>query len=150
MTTLHFKLLTPTAVIPSKAYKDDAGYDLSADLGLGEELTIFPGRRALIETNVAACPPEGSYLRVAPRSGLAHKNGVDVLAGVVDRGYRDGIGVILLNTGSEKIVVKHGDKVAQVIPTQLAPVEELIVLGYGEGELPESSRGTKGYGSSGR
>lgn len=142
---LLFKRLSATAIIPKKAKTDDAGWDLSADLGLGEELTIYPGRRAVIPTNIAVACPSGTYMRIAPRSGLAVKHGIDTLAGVVDAGYRDGIGVVLLNTGDSLFVIKHGDRIAQGIVEMLAPISSMEIVD----ELPSSDRGTGGFGSTG-
>lgn len=145
---LLFKRLSNTAYAPTKAHEDDAGYDLRADLGIGNEIAIFPRSRLLVATNITFCPPENTYVRIAPRSGLALKNGIDTFAGVVDRGYRDGIGVILYNSGEQVFVVRHGDKIAQAIVELIAPIEELIDVG--SADLPSSVRGTAGYGSTGR
>lgn len=148
---LLFKHLSATSVTPVRAKENDAGYDLFADLGIGEEVKLFPQARLLIKTNVAACPPVGSYIRIAPRSGLANSHGIMTLAGVVDQGYRDGIGVILYNSGSSVLTIKHADKIAQAIVEQLAPIGEVLSIPYGDSqELPSSDRGKNGYGSSGR
>lgn len=148
---LLFKHLSPSATTPRRAKEDDAGYDLFADLGFGEEVKLFPQNRILVKTNVAACPPEGSYIRVAPRSGLAVKHGIMTLAGVVDRGYRDGIGVLLYNSGTAAVVFKHGDAIAQAVVEQLAPIVEVKSIPYGSHEeLPASDRGKDGFGSTGR
>lgn len=144
---LLFKKLTATAQIPQKANRTDAGYDLYADLGLGEKITLYAGTRLLIHTSIAVVTPPGTYMRVAPRSGLAFKNGIDVLAGVIDEGYRDGVGVILLNTGTSNFVITHGDRIAQGIIEMLAPIEEVVEV---TGDLPPSDRGTGGFGSTGR
>ena len=143
---LLFKKESPTARIPEKGSKRAAGYDLFADLGLGNEVTLFPGRRLLIPTNIAVATPPDTYLRVAPRSGHANKNGIDVLAGVVDEDYRGTIGVILLNTGSSVFNIKHGDKIAQGIIEMLAPITEVEEVT----SLPDTERGSAGFGSTGR
>ena len=146
---LFFQKVSPTAILPQKASEDDAGYDLFADLGLGESIDIFPGNRALIPTGIAVAvednPIFGTYFRVAPRSGHAHKNGIDVLAGVVDSGYRGGVGVILLNTGTSKFTVPHGMKIAQGIVELIAPITEVVEVST----LPASTRGAGGFGSTG-
>ena len=142
---LKFKRLTPTAIAPCKNKPNDAGFDLSADLGLGQELSIAPMKWMLIPTNIAVAVEPGYYLRVAPRSGLALKSGIDTLAGVVDSGYRDGIGVILMNFGKVPFTVRHGDRIAQGILEKIAECEEVEEVD----ELPSSERGTLGYGSSG-
>jgi len=145
---LQFKRLSYTSFAPTKAHADDAGFDLRADLGIGEILTIYPGMRMLVPTNIAFAPPEHTYIRIAPRSGLANKYGIDVFAGVIDRGYREGVGVILFNSGKSAFEVQHGDKIAQAIVELIAPIDELFDVGIGD--LPDSERGTNGFGSSGR
>lgn len=145
---LLFKRLSSTAYAPQRAHDTDAGYDLRADLGIGQELAVFPRSRLLVPTNITFCPPENTYVRIAPRSGLAFKHGIDIFAGVIDRGYRDGIGVIVYNSGEQIFVIKHGDKIAQAIVEVIAPIEELVDVGAAA--LPSSDRGTAGYGSTGR
>ena len=88
-----------------------AGYDLSASADC-----VVPGRgRALVKTDISMACPEGTYGRIAPRSGLAWKKFIDVGAGVVDADYRGDVGVILFNFGDEDFVVNPGDRVAQLI-----------------------------------
>jgi dUTP pyrophosphatase len=88
--------------------------------------------------------PHGHYGRVAPRSGLAWKKSIDVGAGVIDEDYRGNVGVILFNFGDEDFVIKQGDRVAQLILEKISTpeVEEVD-------ELPETSRGDGGFGSTG-
>ena len=142
--TLYFKKESATAIIPTKGSKGAAGFDLSADLGLGQEIVLYPGRRLLISTGIAVATPPNTYFRIAPRSGLANKFGADVLAGVVDEDYRGVVGVILLNTGDEKIIIKHGDRIAQGIVELVVPCEVEEV-----DELPPTDRGSNGFGSTG-
>ena len=78
---LRVKKLVPEATIPSCASPGDAGYDLSAS----EDQSISPGSWGLVRTGIAIAVPEGTYGRVAPRSGLAIKKGITVGAGVIDR-----------------------------------------------------------------
>lgn len=142
---IPFRRESITAIMPKRANPDDAGFDLYADLGLGGTLTIYPLRRALVPTNISMALPSGTYLRVADRSGLALKHGLHVLGGVIDAGYRGGVGVVLFNTGESKVTIKHGERIAQGIVTLLAPVD-----GFDEvDELPTSVRGIGGFGSSG-
>lgn len=90
-----------------------------------------------------ACPP-GTYARIAPRSGLAVKRGIDCGAGVVDADYRGPVGVVLFNFGAEDFVVEVGDRIAQLIleKVNMAPVAEVE-------ELAETARGAGGFGSTG-
>lgn len=139
--TIPFKKLSDKAKIPSQATQSDAWYDLYAV----EAHVIKSGERALLKTNISTAIPHGYYGRVAPRSGLAYKHGIDVLAWVVDSGYRGDIGVILINFWTEDFVVNEGDKIAQFIIEKCHYVEWQEV-----DELPESQRGEGGYGSSGK
>jgi dUTP pyrophosphatase len=106
--------------------------------------TIQCGGRLLVKTGIAVELPPHTYLRIAPRSGLANKFGIDVLAGVVDPGYTGEIGVILQNLGDEIMHVRKGDKIAQGILENAIRADIVEV-----DELSESERGSKGYGSSG-
>ena len=138
---IHIKLLSEKAVIPTKATVFSAGYDLYA----AEEVTVPRLGRKLIKTNVSMAIPINHYGRIAPRSGLAFKNGIDVLAGVIDADYRGDIGVILYNTDSNiDFNVKQGDKIAQII------IEKCHDINWVKSEtLAETRRGEKGYGHSG-
>ena len=138
---IQLKKFNPQAVIPSRAHNTDAGYDLHS---IGSH-TIFPSERKLIKTGIGLAIPDGYYGRIAPRSGLAHKHGVDVLAGVIDSGYRNEIGVILINFGHEAFDVKNEDRIAQII------IEQCFDAEFGEVEefLDQSERGAGGFGSTG-
>lgn len=92
----YVKRLTKTAQLPVRGSPEATGYDLSACLmddegnprGLFTKdgvVTILPGQRVLIPTGIAFTTPKGTYGRVGPRSGLAYKNGLQVLAGIIDR-----------------------------------------------------------------
>ena len=111
MNIVSVKKLTQTAQLPAKAHEDDAGFDLYSD----RDFIVYPETRRLIGTGIAVAIPRGYYGRIAPRSGLAFKNGIDVLAGVVDAGYRNEVGVILINFGDKPFEIKNGDRVAQLI-----------------------------------
>jgi dUTP pyrophosphatase len=144
--TLRVKLLTATAKPPARADAGAAGYDLHADLIDREHgLTIYPSGRAVISTGVAVAIPEGCYGRLAPRSGLAAKYGIDVLAGVVDGSYRGTLLVVLLNTGSAAVRIEQGDRIAQLVLERCeTPAVDLVA------DLDATERGAGGFGSSGR
>lgn len=129
--------------LPAYATPGAAGMDLLA----AREMVIPPGARALVPTGLAVAIPEGFEMQVRPRSGLALKHGVTVLnaPGTVDSDYRGEVGVILLNTGAEPFVIARGDRIAQAVfaPVTRAAWEEVVVL-------PETQRGTGGFGSTGR
>lgn len=89
--------------------------------------------------------PENYYLRIAPRSGLALKNGIDVMAGVIDYDYRGEIKVILLNTSDSDFMIAPGDKIAQAILTQINRFDQIIECT----QLSDTIRGMGGFGSTG-
>jgi dUTP pyrophosphatase len=141
MDQIFFQKLSDNAKQPYSDHEDDAGYDL-----FSAELAVLPPRtRKLISTDICIEIPIGFYGRIAPRSGLAYKNGIDVLAGVIDARYRGIVGVILYNTDGEKTFsVEIGDRIAQLIiePYVKVPLIESATLS-------ETSRGGNGYGSTG-
>jgi dUTP pyrophosphatase len=133
----------PQATIPTRANDTDAGYDLYAAVN-GR---IEGKNRDIINTGISIAIPEGYYGRIAPRSGLAVKNGLDVLAGVVDSGYRGEIGVVLQNLGYMDFEYSEGDRIAQLIIEKCHDVEWEEVEAQ-EG-LYSSERGEGGFGSTG-
>lgn len=143
---------TKTSTLPSRGSAQAAGLDLSADIpnevtGLRKK-RLLPGQRAAIDTGIKVAIPEGYYGRVAPRSGLAFKHGIDVLAGVIDSDYRGELKVILLNTGDEDVVIEHGERIAQLIIEKIA-IPDIIVVGN-EDDLSLTGRGENGFGSTGK
>lgn len=109
---INVKKLSENAIIPTQGTKFAAGYDLYA----AEDSVVVCGTRKLIKTNISMEITPGYYGRIAPRSGLAYKSGIDVLAGVIDSDYRGDIGVILYNTDKNiNFEIKKGDRIAQII-----------------------------------
>lgn len=107
-------------------------------------MTVLAGDKAMVPTDLSiACPP-GTYARIAPRSGLAVKNFIDVGAGVVDEDYRGPLNVVLFNFGKQDFVIKKGDRIAQLILEKIAMAEVLETE-----ELDETVRGAGGFGSTG-
>lgn len=137
---LSIKRLSENATLPKRGSEFSAGLDLSS----AEDKIIPAGERALVKTDLSiACPP-GTYARIAPRSGLALKKGIDTGAGVVDADYRGPVGVILFNWGKEDFEIKIGDRIAQLI------LEQIVLPDVVEtDELPETVRGEGGFGSTG-
>lgn len=134
------KLLSPLAKVPSRGSEYSAGYDVYST----EELDIFPNERKLVKTDISLDIPNGLYVRIAPRSGLAFKSGVDVLAGVVDEDYTGPINVILINHGDKTFHINVGDRIAQIIFENYTPVTFSIT-----GELKNTNRASNGFGSTG-
>ena len=137
---LKVKRHSETATLPERKSELAAGYDLCSD----EELTLPPGQRKTIDTNISIEVPPGHYGRVAPRSGLAVKQGINVMAGVIDADYRGKVGVVLINHSYEHFYVKVGDRIAQLIleKCSMFPVEEIT-------EHTATERGAGGFGSTG-
>jgi len=109
---INVKKLSENATIPTQGTSFAAGYDLYA----AEDAVVVCGTRKLIKTNISMEITPGYYGRIAPRSGLAYKNGIDVLAGVIDSDYRGDIGVVLYNTDNNiDFEIKKGDRIAQII-----------------------------------
>lgn len=138
---IQIKKLSDQAKIPTQGSKYAAGYDLYA----AEEVLVNTMGRKLVKTNISISIPEGYYGRIAPRSGLAYKNGIDVLAGVIDSDYRGDIGVILFNSDHNlDFQVNVGDRIAQIIIEKCHSVNWETVE-----NLETSVRSEKGFGSSG-
>lgn len=137
---LQIKLLSERATLPRAGSELAAGLDLCA----AEDKVIPPQGRALIATDLSIACPAGTYARIAPRSGLALKHGIDVGAGVIDADYRGPVGVILFNWGKDEFVVKQGDRIAQLILEQIV-LPEIVEVN----ELSDTVRGAGGFGSTG-
>ncbi|VAH95862.1 unnamed protein product [Triticum turgidum subsp. durum] len=131
---LKVKKLSDKAILPSRGSALAAGYDLSSAVE-----TVVPARgKALVATDLSIAIPEGTYARIAPRSGLALKHSIDVGAGVIDADYRGPVGVVLFNHSEVDFAVKPGDRVAQMIiqvitTPEIAEVEDLDATVRGEG-----------------
>lgn len=135
------RLLHHLAKLPARAKEGDAGYDLSSI----EAFELLPGRHRLVKTGVSMAIPRGWYGRLAGRSGLAAKQGIAILGGVVDSTYRGDIGVIVHNTSQDSFQVHPGDRIAQIVFEQHGEPE----LVETPEALPETVRGTGGFGSTG-
>ena len=152
---IKFQKISDFAVCPSRNTETDAGYDLYSTTSY----SINPLERKLVSTGIKIHIPEGYYGRIAPRSGLAVKKGLDVMAGVIDSGYRGEIKVLLVNLNSDstkgtayenffgsfgKVDIKQGDRIAQII------IEKCYSPKWTEvDELSNSDRDEGGFGSSG-
>lgn len=125
------------------AHPGDAGADLVSTV----DVVLEPGERSLVPTGVAIALPHGFAAFVHPRSGLALKHGISVVntPGTIDAGYRGEIQVCLINHDlHESFAVRRGDRIAQLV-VQRVEIPEFV----GVDSLPESVRGTGGYGSTG-
>ena len=138
--TLRFKQLDSSAVLPKRGSALAAGLDVCCI----EDLRIAPRQRVMARTGLAVAIPPGFYGRVAPRSGLAAKSGLDVLAGVIDSDYRGEIVCVLYNTGDETLNLPAGSKICQLILEQIITPEAAWAT-----DLDETARGAGGFGSTG-
>jgi dUTP pyrophosphatase len=151
---INYIKLRESAVEPFSAKDGDAGYDLYA---VTRE-KIGPMERKLIHIGIALEIPDGYYGRIAPRSGLAVRKGIDVMAGVIDSSYRGEVMVLLSNFNplvedhafggmfgsSNDFIVNPGDRIAQLIIEKCHRVEWDL-----KEELSDSDRGEGGFGSTG-
>ena len=140
MQAIQVTRLRDTAIIPTQGSPGAAGWDLYAD----ESMIIQPGGRAMISTGIAVALPPDSVGMIWPRSGLALKQGIDVLAGVVDSDYRGPVGVVLQNHGQHPVEISPGDRIAQLVIKTIVPARLMAV-----GQLGDTHRGDGGFGSTG-
>jgi deoxyuridine 5'-triphosphate nucleotidohydrolase len=138
--TLKIKKLHDYAIVPTKAYNGDAGYDLYAV----EPLYLKPGETGGVSTGIAMELPEGYHAFIWGRSSMG-KKGFDVYGGVIDNSYRGELIVQLHSSRSDYTQINKGDKVAQLI-IQKVPHFPIDVVN----QLSDSDRGEKGFGSSGK
>lgn len=140
---IGFQKLCEEAVIPRRGSAGAVGYDISS---VADEV-IPPNKRAIIPTGIRLVIPAGHYIRVAPRSGLAAKKGISILAGVIDPDYTGEVKVILMNHGDEEFVIRSGDRIAQLVLERCStPLSYEIPM---EREVQETERGANGFGSTG-
>lgn len=140
---VSLKRLSQHAKIPGYAYEGDAGVDLCSI----ERVQIKPSERSMISTGLGIALPAGYAGFVLPRSGLAAKHGISIVnaPGLIDSNYRGEIKVILVNLDPENaFVVEPGDRIAQLVVMPVPAVSFEVV-----DDLPDSDRGTAGFGSSG-
>ena len=131
--------ITDKATLPSKAYRNSAGHDLYSAYDYkipaqGKEKTM---------TDIRVKVPEGTYGRIAPRSGPAMQNHISIGAGVVDEDYTGNLSILVFNLSNSEFDIKAGDSVAQLICEKIAHPTLIEVT-----SLTQTERGEKGFGSS--
>jgi len=159
---IYFRKVRPNAIAPTRAHSWDAGYDLYSC----EDISIGPMERKLIPVGIEIEIPTGCYGRIAPRSGLAVRAGIDVLAGVIDCGYGDEVQVVLQNLNLPEVLFKNpsdkrghtntalfgdknrhdiaaGDRIAQII------IEKCYYPAWIEQETLRDQDRSGGFGSTG-
>ncbi|KAJ6389856.1 hypothetical protein OIU77_024153 [Salix suchowensis] len=138
--SFRVKRLSENAVLPSRGYPLSAGYDLSS-----VSAAKVPARgKAIIPTDLSIAVPEGTYARIASRSGLTWKHSIDVGGDVIDADYRGPVGVILFNHSDLDFEVKVGDRIAQLILQKIMTPNAMEVE-----DLDATVRGAGGFGSTG-
>jgi dUTP pyrophosphatase len=130
--------------LPEYMSEHAAGADLCA--AVREQLTLLPGARALVPTGFSIALLPGYEAQIRPRSGLAIRSGVTCLnsPGTIDADYRGELSIVLANFGNDPVVIRRGDRIAQIIvaPVSRARFDQVD-------ELPPTERGDGGFGSTG-
>jgi dUTP pyrophosphatase len=140
---LLVKRLDPDAPVPERAHPGDAGLDLRSAI----DVEVKPGERALVATGIAIAIPEGHAGLVLPRSGLASRHGLTMAnaPGLIDAGYRGEVICAVVNLDRDSaVMIRRGDRIAQLVLITIPDVEPAVV-----DELPPTSRGDGGFGSTG-
>ncbi len=145
MVKVLFKRLNQKAKLPSYKTSGSSGMDLMACVD--EPITIKPNESMLIPTGISIAIPEDTEVQIRPRSGLAAKSSISVLntPGTIDSDYRGELKIILFNHGKHEFTVNNKDRVAQMVLTPILKVEIEET-----NELPETIRGSGGFGSTGK
>lgn len=135
--------------LPAYETEEAAGADLRANFpeDMREGVVIAPGARGLVPTGLRLAIPAGYEVQLRPRSGLALKNGITLpnTPGTIDSDYRGPLGVIVMNAGAAPFHVTHGMRIAQMIVAPVVQARFDLVE-----TLDETTRGTGGFGSTGR
>ena len=145
MVKVLVKKLDPKVQLPSYKTKGSSGMDLMAFIK--DPIKIAPNTSALIPTGISVAIPNDVEIQIRPRSGLAVKSSISVLntPGTVDSDYRGELKVILFNHSKEEFVVRNNDRIAQIV---LMPV---LKIDFEEVDnLPDTLRGSDGFGSTGK
>jgi dUTP pyrophosphatase len=140
--------LNSEAILPSKAHTgmfEDAAFDLYGT----KDIMIQPNQRMMVGTQVSFIIPDGYWIKLGERSGLASKNGIQVLGGYIDCGYTGEVKVILFNSDKEPVLIPKGKAICQFTVEKLinASISELTLAMFTM-KANERTRGEKGFGSS--
>jgi len=145
MVKVLVKKLDPKVQLPSYKTKGSSGMDLMAFIK--DPIKIAPNTSALIPTGISVAIPNDVEIQIRPRSGLAAKSSISVLntPGTIDSDYRGELKIILFNHSKEEFVVRNNDRIAQMV---LMPV---LKIDFEEVDnLPDTLRGSDGFGSTGK
>jgi dUTP pyrophosphatase len=143
---IHIKRLKKDHLIPLPQYMTEGSSGMDLFASLEKEVTLAPGDRRLIPTGISVAIPEGFEGQIRPRSGLAIQKGIGIVngPGTIDADYRGEIGVLLINFGKEPFTIRDGDRIAQMVISQVfrATFEEVD-------DLPATRRQEGGFGHTG-
>ena len=144
MIEILIKRLSKNIQLPKYETDGSSGMDLAANISTN--ISIGPGKSAIIPTGLAISIPLGFEVQIRPRSGLAAKKKISVLntPGTIDADYTGEIKIILINLSDEIFIVEHGLRIAQMVlcPVIKATLKEVDTL-------EDTKRGTGGFGSTG-
>ncbi len=145
MVKVFIKKLNPYVKLPSYKTSGASGMDLMAFIE--EPIELKPGKSCLVPTGLSLAFSNEYEIQIRPRSGLAAKNNITVLntPGTIDSDYRGELKIILFNHGSENFIINNSDRVAQMV---LTPINKMEI--EETNELPETTRGEGGFGSTGK
>ena len=145
MVKVLVKKLNSIAKLPS--YKTDGASGMDLMACIEKPINLEPGKSCLIPTGLSVAFSEKYEIQIRPRSGLAAKNSISVLntPGTIDSDYRGELKIILFNHSNENFIIKNNDRVAQMVLTPIIKMELEET-----NELPESTRGKGGFGSTGK
>ena len=145
MTEILIKKLSKDVSLPKYETSGSSGLDLAANID--ENIEIKPGQTEIIPTGLAVAVPNNFEIQIRPRSGLAAKSNIGILnsPGTIDSDYRGELKIILFNHGNEEFIVNNNDRIAQMVLMPILKIEFKEV-----DELPETIRGSGGFGSTGK
>ena len=145
MVKVLIKKLNPSVMLPTYKTNGASGMDLMAFIE--KPINLEPGKSCLVPTGLSVAFPEKYEIQIRPRSGLAAKNNISVLntPGTIDSDYRGEIKIILFNHSNDNFIINNNDRVAQMVLTPVIKMELEET-----NELPESTRGKGGFGSTGK
>jgi dUTP pyrophosphatase len=143
---IHIKRLKKDHPVSLPQYMTEGSSGMDLFASLEKEVTLTPGERRLIPTGISVAIPEGFEGQIRPRSGLAIQKGIGIVngPGTIDADYRGEIGVLLINFGEEPFTIRDGDRIAQIVISQVfrATFEEVD-------DLPTTRRQEGGFGHTG-
>ena len=138
--------LSETNPLPKYAKEGDSGMDVYANIS--EPITLYIKQKQTIPAGIKVAIPKGYEIQVRPRSGMAHNSTITVLnsPGTIDSGYRNEIGVILINHSERNFIINPGDRIAQIVLNKVPNIQWKQVAELDD----ETERGMNGFGSTGQ